>query len=369
MGILRENLGSEFNLLPVEDRLDDDYQAELLTDLTGGHAVDARNAAPSSAEDLPPVLLSKLAAVRSESPSSQSSTSNESAFKWVSVDLELALDNVGLELVVEGPTPRLTFSLARIEFPKSKVIFQGFTFGTLADAGMSVHIVSDEIWAHDCRPELTGRTNYFRDILAPSTTDAASGPSATTPQLEVRYTADPATAHLDVLFHRARLVIAPDWLKAVKEFLASTNSIEFGQAPTKQVSPAATAVLSPSPSAIDVNSSRTSSPTLLSSGSPPRRNKPVARDEASPLPTRKISVKFCMHHAEFLAVQNTSSKYSHGVVLKFNADFKYSSAPGYVDFSDENVRDRRLLGSSSDVAASQLYEFQIHVRDICYTLR
>jgi hypothetical protein len=41
-------------------------------------------------------------------------------------------------------------------------------------------------------------------------------------------------------------------------------------------------------------------------------------------------MKFCMHHAEFVAVQNLASKFSSGVVLQFNADFKMNRAPGYV---------------------------------------
>ena len=68
-----------------------------------------------------------------------------------------------------------------------------------------------------------------------------------------------------------------------------------------------------------------------------------------------------MHHAEFVAVQNLSSKFSHGVVLKLNADFNHSVAPGYVDFEDDINRDRKLLGSSSNVAATSFDELQLHV--------
>jgi hypothetical protein len=55
----------------------------------------------------------------------------------------------------------------------------------------------------------------------------AQGSGFRTPQLEIRYSANPNAASLDVLFHRARLVIAPEWLLAVKDYLATTNTIEL----------------------------------------------------------------------------------------------------------------------------------------------
>ena len=68
-----------------------------------------------------------------------------------------------------------------------------------------------------------------------------------------------------------------------------------------------------------------------------------------------------MHHAEFVAAHNMFNKFTHAVVLQFNADFKYNIAPGYVDFESDIGRDRKLLGSSSNVTSTEFQELQIRV--------
>jgi hypothetical protein len=356
MGVLRENLGGEFNLLPVEDRLDNDLQTELLTDMTDID-LDSTEPPAEQAETKDEVYLSSIgipATKPEDSETTRSDSPSNEDFRWISLDLEFTLENVSLHLHLDDSLTQASTPLARLNFRNSNVIFHGFTFGTLEDAGFSIHIVSEEILAQDTRPDVpSSPSSQFRDILAPSREHGSAG--MTTPQLEIRYHSNPKLAKLDVLLHRARLIIAPRWILSLKEYLASPNSIDFA-APTTDLSdaqspaPSTPRSRSPHHSSTDSDHELTRNETSLS-----------AKRPTVTKPARKITIKFCVHHAEFVAVEDLLSKFSQGVVVNFNADYKFNSAAGYVDFEHDTGRDRQLLGSSSNVASSELQEVLIHV--------
>jgi hypothetical protein len=146
MGILNENMGDEVNLLPLEDRFDTDYQTSLVENLTQVSSVVDVQESDLPQQAFESVLLANVALPAiSKSPSTDTLTT-DAASRWISLLLEINLRNVGLELLIEqypgSPSPE-PVPLARLEFRNSFLTFQGYTFGTLQDAGMSIDITCE----------------------------------------------------------------------------------------------------------------------------------------------------------------------------------------------------------------------------------
>ena len=173
-----------------------------------------------------------------------------------------------------------------------------------------------------------------------------------TPQLEIRYNSDPSGAQLDVLLHRARLIIAPEFFDIVKTFLVATNSIEFSPSETRQSSGTRTPVtqtpsMSPSGRRSEVDFSKAVESNL---------RKTEAR------PPNALRAKFALYHAEFVVVENPLVKYSSAVVVGLNADLILNRKPGFYDFDSEISLAAGQAPHIMQVASSKLTELQIRVR-------
>ena len=346
-------MGNEVKLLPTQDRQVDDLDANFMVDALSRNAGSERAVTPLSEPDgLIPVYVSSLDPRQPESASqSPPSSVPVNQERWISIFVELILENVSIELhldpldddAAEKSSPLINFNLNN-----SKFIFKGFTNGTPLDAGSSLHVLSHKIIATDVRPRTIDKRNRFSEVLAPS---ALHQTTEETPQLEIRYNSDPSGAQLDVLLHRARLIIAPEFFDIVKTFLAATNSIEFSPSVTRQSSGARTPV----------------TPTKSMSPSGRRSETDMARavelniHRPDVRPPNALRAKFGLYHAEFVVVENPLVKYSSAVVVGLNADLILNRKPGFYDFDSEISLAAGQAPHVMQVASSKLTELQIRV--------
>ncbi|CAG5986542.1 unnamed protein product [Menidia menidia] len=258
--------------------------------------------------------------------------------------------DVSLELLDSPTRSECRRSLARFDFMKSKVLFEGFSNGS-----KSVNLVSHSLLAHDTR--YTGarrgaeglRHNVFDCILQPSKT----GTNRASLQLELHYRSTRESSCFTVVLNNLRVFLIFDWLQLVRDFLHMPAESGAGGAEARQRWPSA-AGAEPGPAGALM-------PKTVKSGVVTKRSTVPVNQE------RCLEVKINVTGTEFVVVEDLSCPDTNAIILKGTTVLTYK--PRLVDrpFSGSlagvEVFSCRL-GSEQETALSIIDPVNVQV-DLC----
>ncbi|KAM9751025.1 intermembrane lipid transfer protein VPS13D isoform 4-T4 [Menidia menidia] len=258
--------------------------------------------------------------------------------------------DVSLELLDSPTRSECRRSLARFDFMKSKVLFEGFSNGS-----KSVNLVSHSLLAHDTR--YTGarrgaeglRHNVFDCILQPSKT----GTNRASLQLELHYRSTRESSCFTVVLNNLRVFLIFDWLQLVRDFLHMPAESGPGGAEARQRWPSAPGA-EPGPAGALM-------PKTVKSGVVTKRSTVPVNQE------RCLEVKINVTGTEFVVVEDLSCPDTNAIILKGTTVLTYK--PRLVDrpFSGSlagvEVFSCRL-GSEQETALSIIDPVNVQV-DLC----
>ena len=220
----------------------------------------------------------------------------------------LELDNVSVELIQDSckdHPEQDTFleSIASLELKRSQVAFDVFKDDLLTSQGFSFKLISHLINAHDTRKygqEFRG--NLFTAVLTPSDPSASiSNPNDT--QLEIHFNGTPLRDSVHIILNKCRMVVAPDWLLMVKNFVLTLRKNVF--------------------SCVELN-----------------RNREV---QGASKPSVPLDLTVSITSPEFLLVQDCAKFETNALVLKFCAVIKLTFLKFIQEFEVVSIDNGSIL--------------------------
>ncbi|XP_067382192.1 intermembrane lipid transfer protein VPS13D isoform X3 [Channa argus] len=215
--------------------------------------------------------------------------------------------DVSLELLDSPTASKHKCSLARFDFMKSKLLFEGFSNGS-----KSVNLVSHSLLAYDTRhtgPNKrsggagSAKHNVFDCILQASKT----GTNRASLQLELHYRSTNDSSCFTVVLNNLRVFLIFDWLKLVRDFLQVPVEKVSGGTETCQRWPSNTSADSGS---TPTNMTGAFMPKTVKSGVVTKRSTvPVTQD-------RCLEVKINVTGTEFVVVEDSSCLDTNAIILK-----------------------------------------------------
>ncbi|XP_023192292.1 vacuolar protein sorting-associated protein 13D isoform X1 [Xiphophorus maculatus] len=210
------------------------------------------------------------------------------------------MTDVSLELLDSPTSADNRNSLARLDFVKSKVLFESFS-----DGSKSVNLVSHSLLANDTR--FTGTTksnensrcNVFDCVLQPSKT----GTNQATLQLELHYRSTRDSSSFTVVLNNLRVFLIFDWLQLVYAFLQlqPENATESQQRCHSSAAAASTAAGSAATSVM---------PKTVKTGVVTKRSTVMVSQD------RCLEVKINITGTEFVVVEDVSCLDTNAIILK-----------------------------------------------------
>ncbi|XP_029973693.1 vacuolar protein sorting-associated protein 13D, partial [Salarias fasciatus] len=219
--------------------------------------------------------------------------------------------DVSLELL-DSPKPAdKKRSLARFDFMKSKLLFEGFSNGS-----KSVNLVSHSLLAYDTRyrgqdnggvdTEGAG-CNMFDCILQPSKT----GSNRSSLQLELHYRSTRDSSCFTVVLNNLRVFLIFDWLKLVQDFLrVPADKAAGGSAPRQRCSSNASTHSGSSVGGGSPAPAMTVMPKTVKSGVVTKRSTITVSQD------RCLEVKINVTGTEFVVVEDLSCLDTNAIILK-----------------------------------------------------
>uniref|UniRef100_A0A3Q0RXJ4 Vacuolar protein sorting 13 homolog D n=1 Tax=Amphilophus citrinellus TaxID=61819 RepID=A0A3Q0RXJ4_AMPCI len=225
----------------------------------------------------------------------------------VYTNLSFLLDmmDVSLELLYNPENNDYKCSLARFDFLKSKLLFEGFSNGS-----KSVNLVSHSLLAYDTR--YTGlnkrddgtRHNVFDCILQASKT----GANRASLQLELHYRSTRESSSFTVVLNNLRVFLIFDWLQLVRDFLRKPADKVPSDAERRQRRPSNTST----------DSGTSASATMIGAVMPKTVKSGVVtkRSTVSVTQDRCLEVKINVTGTEFVVVEDSSCLDTNAIILK-----------------------------------------------------